>query len=141
MCTDNVAFCFFFQDGAQPGREEAEEDEEEEDDDDNRDVLYEADVMQDQRILDVDDVRVFSGSKVVPGKGGRLRIVNPFAFSGVDDEGYQLQKPDKLKKKLKRIMAFELSKKDVMPDERANAVSKRMISLEKKEMINKDSYL
>lgn len=122
MCTDNVAFCFFFQDGAQPGGEEAEEDEEEEDDD-NRDVLYEADVMQDQRILDVDDVRVFSGSKVVPGKGGRLRIVNPFAFSGVDDEGYQLQKPDKLKKKLKRIMAFELSKKDVMPDERANAVS------------------
>ena len=96
--------------------------------------------MQDQRILEVDDVKVF-GSKAVPGKGGRLRIVNLFAFSGVDEEGFQIQKLGRLKKKLKRMMVFELSRKDVMPDERANAVSKRMISLEKKEMINKDSYL
>ena len=116
---------FFFQDGAEAEGEEAEEDEEEEQDE-NRDVLYEADAMQDQRILEVDDVQVF-GSKPVPGKGGRLRIVNPFAFSAVDEEGFQFQKPDRLKKKLKRIMVFELSKKDVMPDERANAVSKKMI--------------
>ena len=119
------------QDGAEAEGEEAEEEGEEEEDE-NRDVQYEADVMQDQRILDVDDVRVF-GSKVVPGKGGKLRIVNPFAFSGVTEDGFQFQKPDRLKKKIKRIMAFELSRKDVMPDERANAVSKRVISLEKTE--------
>ena len=29
-------------------------------------------------------------------------------------------------------MVYELSKKDVMPDERANTVSKKMISLKKK---------
>ena len=121
---------FFFQDGAEAEGEEAEEDEEEEQDD-NRDVLYEADAMQDQRILEVDDVKVF-GSKAVPGKGGRLRIVNPFAFCGVTEDGFQIQKPDRLKKKLKRIMVFELSRKDVMTDERAKAVSKRMISLGKK---------
>ena len=89
-------------------------------------MLYEADVMQDQRILDIDDVRVF-GSKGVPGKGGKLRIVNPFAFSAVTEDGFQFQNPDRLKKKIKRIMVFELSRKDVMSDERANAVSKKMI--------------
>lgn len=31
-----------------------------EDNDDNLDVMYEVNVMQDQRILDDDDVRVFS---------------------------------------------------------------------------------
>lgn len=113
----------FFQDGAGAEGEEAEEEEEE---DENSDVLYEADVMQDQRILDVDDVRVF-GSKALPGKGGKLRIVNPFAFSGVTEDGFQFQKPERLKKKLKRIMVFELSRKDVMPDERANAVSNKKV--------------
>lgn len=87
-------------------------------------MLYEADVMQDQRILDIDDVRVF-GSKAVPGRGGKLRIVNPFAFSGVTEDGWQIQNPERLKKKLKRIMVLELSRKDVMPDERAKAVSKK----------------
>ena len=110
---------------------EGEEAEEEEEEDDNPDVLYEADVMQDQRILDIDDVRVF-GSKAVPGKSGKLRIVNPFAFKGVGEDGFQIQKPKRLEKKLKRIMVFELSRKDAMSDERANAVSKRMILLEKK---------
>ena len=118
---------FFLQDGAEAEGEEAEEEgEEEEEEDENRDVLYEADVMQDQRILDVDDVKVF-GSKAVPGKGGKLRIVNPFAFSGVTEDGFQFQKPDRLKKKIKRIMVFELSRKDVMPDERAKAVREKEI--------------
>lgn len=120
---------FFFQDGATAEGEEAEE--EEEDEDENPDVLYEADVMQDQRILDIDDVKVF-GSKAVPGKGGKLRIVNPFAFKGVTEDGFQIQKPKRLEKKLKKIMVFELSRKDVMSDERANAVRKRMMFLEKK---------
>ena len=89
-------------------------------------MLYEADVMQDQRILDSDDVRVF-GSKGVTGKGGKLRIVNPFAFSGVTEDGWQIQNPERLKKKLKKIIILELSRKDTMPDEKAKAVSKRVI--------------
>ena len=113
-------FSSFFQDGAEA---EGEEDE-------NPDVLYEADVMQDQTILDIDDVKVF-GSKAVPGKGGKLRIVNPFDFKGVTEDGFQIQKAKRLAKKLKRIMVFELSRKDVMSDERANAVRKRMMLLEK----------
>jgi len=115
---------FFFQDGAEAEGEEAEEEEEEEEE--NPDVLYEADVMQDQRMLDIDEVKVF-GSTAVPGKGGKLRIVNPFAFSGVTEDGFQFQKPDRLKKKIKRIMVFELSRKDVMSDDRANAVSKKIV--------------
>ena len=85
-------------------------------------MLYEADAMQDQRILDIDDVRVF-GSKGVSGKGGRLRVVNPFAFSGVTEDGWQIQHPERLKKKLKRIIVQELSRKDAMPNDRAKAVS------------------
>ena len=46
---------------------EAEDEEEDDDDDENPDVLYEANVMQDQRILDDDDVKVF-GSKSVGKK-------------------------------------------------------------------------
>lgn len=101
-------------------------------------MLYEADVMQDQRILDIDDVRVF-GSKAVPGRGGKLRIVNPFAFSGVTEDGWQIQNPERLKKKLKRIMVLELSRKDVMPDERAKAVSKKSEFARKKRSIETPS--
>lgn len=43
--------------------------------------------MQDQRIFEVDDVKVF-GFKVVLGKGGKFRIVNFFVFSGVIEDGF-----------------------------------------------------
>ena len=88
-------------------------------------MLYEADAMQDQRILDIDDVRVY-GSKAVPGRGGNLKVVDPFAFSKETEGGWQIQNPEKLRKKLKRTMVLELSRKDVMQAERAKAVSMKM---------------
>jgi len=91
-----------------------------EDDDEDPDVLYEANVMQDQRILDDDDVRVFSsrsGGKNVE----QLKVVNPYVFSGEGDEKWKIPRAHRLK--WKRIMNNELSKKDVMSDERAKMVS------------------
>ena len=84
-------------------------------------MLYEADVMQDQRLLDNDEVRVFD-LKSTGLKGARLKVVDPFAFAGVSDDGWQVQNVDRLKKRLKRTIIQELSKKDVMPDERAKMV-------------------
>ena len=114
--------CFLFSKGgaaAQAGDEGGEG--EEEDDTEDPDVLYEADVMQDQRLLDNDEVRVFD-TKSVGLKGARLKVLDPFAFAGGSDDGWQVQNVDRLKKKLKRTMIQELSKKDVMPDERAKMV-------------------
>ena len=99
---------------------------ENEDDDDNPDVLYEANVMQDQRILDDDDVRVFS-SKSGEKNVAQLKVVNPYVFSGEGDDEWQIQRAHRLQWKLKRIMNKELSKKDVMSDERAKMVSCLMI--------------
>ena len=84
-------------------------------------MLYEADVMQDQRLLDNDEVRVFD-LKSTGLKGARLKVVDPFAFAGVSDDGWQVQNVDRLKKRLKRTIIQELSKKDVMPAERAKMV-------------------
>ena len=100
---------------------EAEEVEEEEEENENPDVLYEADVMQGQRVLDIDDIRVY-GSKVMPGSGN-LKVADPFAFTKGAEGGWQIQNPEKLKKKLKRNMVLELSKKDVMQAATARAVS------------------
>lgn len=79
--------------------------------------------MQDQRVLETDDVTVFvKKSNCI--KGGRLKVVNPFSFGiGIDADGWQLQNADKLKKKLKRRIIQELSRKDVMPDVRVAMVS------------------
>ena len=100
---------------------EAEEVEEEEEENENPDVLYEADVMQGQRVLDIDNIRVY-GSKVMPGSGN-LKVADPFAFTKGAEGGWQIQNPEKLKKKLKRTMVLELSKKDVMQAATARAVS------------------
>lgn len=100
---------------------EAEEVEEEEEENENPDVLYEADVIQGQRVLDIDDIRVY-GSKVMPGSGN-LKVADPFAFTKGAEGGWQIQNPEKLKKKLKRNMVLELSKKDVMQAATARAVS------------------
>ena len=114
--------CFFFPQG-EVEAEGQPDDAEEEDDIEDPDVLYEAAVMQDQRVLDIDDVRVF-GTKSAVVKGGRLKIVNPFAFgTGIDADGFQIQNSERLKKKLKRTIIQELSRKDVMPDDRVRTVS------------------
>ena len=96
---------------------EAEEVEEEEEENENPDVLYEADVIQGQRVLDIDDIRVY-GSKVMPGSGN-LKVADPFAFTKGAEGGWQIQNPEKLK----RNMVLELSKKDVMQAATARAVS------------------
>ena len=101
--------------------EPLETEDEEEDDDENPDVLYEANVMQDQRILDDDDVKVF-GSKSVGKKVEQLKVVNPYVFIGQGDEEWQIQRAHRLKRKLKRVVNKELSKKDVMTDEKAAMV-------------------
>ena len=122
MNSSSNSSCFLFSKGgaaAQDGDEGGEG--EEEDDTEDPDVLYEADVMQDQRLLDNDEVRVFD-TKSVGLKGARLKVVDPFAFAGGSDDGWQVQNADRLKKRLKRTMIQELSKKDVMPDERAKTV-------------------
>ena len=103
----------------------------EEDDTEDPDVLYEADVMQDQRLLDNDDVRVF-GTKSAGLKGARLKVVDPFAFAGRSEDGWQVQNADRLKNRLKRTIIQELSKKDVMPDERAKMVSWKQKNKKKK---------
>ena len=99
---------------------------ENEDNDDNPHVLYEANVMQDQRTLDDDDVRVFS-SKSVGKNVEQLKVVNPFVFIGEGDDEWQIQRAHRLKGKLKRIVNKELSKKDFMSDEEAKMVSSIMI--------------
>lgn len=103
-----------------------EEENEDENEDDNPDVLYEANVMQDQRILDDDDVRVFS-SRSVGNNVEQLKVVHPEVFSGEEDGEWQIQRAHRLKWKLKRIMNKELSKKDVMSDERAKMVRSTLI--------------
>ena len=119
--SSNCRYLLFSKGGAaaQDGDEGCEG--EEEDDTEDPDVLYEADVMQDQRLLDNDEVRVFD-PKSTGLKGARLKVVDPFAFAGVSDDGWQVQNADRLKKRLKRTIIQELSKKDIMPDERAKMV-------------------
>lgn len=89
---------------------------------DGPDVLYEAAAIQDSRILDIDDARVFGG-KSLKAKKGRIKVVH-IDISGVDAEGFKLAiDPKQLKKKIRRTIIQELSNKDVMSDDRAKTVS------------------
>ena len=103
-----------------------EAEDEEEDDYKNPDVLYEANVMQDQRILDDDDVKVF-GSTSVGKKVEQLKVVNPYVFIGEGDNEWQIQRAYRLERKLRRVINKELGKKDVMTHEKAAMVSSIMI--------------
>lgn len=113
---------------------EAENEEDDADDGDNPDVLYEANVMTDQRILDDDDVRAFSSKSM--RKSNELKVLNPFVCTGKDDDEWQMQRAHRLKRKLKRTMIRELRKKDVMSNERAKMVSKVRIMVDKRNGIN-----
>lgn len=106
--------------------EPLEAEDEEEDDDENPDVLYEANAMHDQRILDDDDVKVF-GWKSVGKKVEQLKVVNPYVFIVEGDDEWQIQRAHRLKRKLRRVVNKELGKKDVMTDEKAEMVSSIMI--------------
>ena len=108
---------------------EVEEEEAEEKDDDNNqnpDVRYEADVIQDQRILvdddDYDNVDERHSSKLARKKE-ELYVVDPSVVSRESEDGWKIQNAYRLRRKIKRIIKREVSKKDVMPDERAKLVS------------------
>jgi len=90
---------------------------------DDPDVLYEAAAIQDARVLDSDEARVFGG-KSFKTKKGRIKVVNIDIGRGLDAEGFQLAiDPKQLKKKIRRTIIQELSNKDVMSDGRAKTVS------------------
>ena len=90
---------------------------------DDPDVLYEAAAIQDARVLDSDEARVFGG-KSFKTKKGRIKVVNIDIGGGVDADGFQLAAdPKQLKKKIRRTIIQELSNKDVMSDDRAKTVS------------------
>lgn len=98
--------------------EVAEVEEEEKDGNEDPDVLYEANVMQDQRILDDDDVIVYKSKSV--GKGDELTSV--IVSNGKGESEWKVQNAYQLKRKLEKIMRQELSKTEVMADERAKTV-------------------
>lgn len=80
--------------------------------------------MQDQRILydddDNDDVEDGYSSKPARRRE-ELDVVDPSAFSRENEDGWKMQNVYRI---IKRIMIRELSKTDVMPDERAKMVNK-----------------
>ncbi|XP_068745964.1 NFX1-type zinc finger-containing protein 1-like [Montipora capricornis] len=111
---------------APQGGAEAEEEKdgffgEEEEGEEEADVLYEAAVMQDMRILDNDDVRVIRAEPFAALKG-RLKVVHIDLSGSVDPDGFQLNNPKRLRRKLKSTIIQELSKKDVMPDSRVRMI-------------------
>lgn len=99
---------------------------EDDDNDQNPDVRYEADVIQDQRILDDDDDDDdvdFEHSSKPARKKEELGAEDPSDISRKSEDGWKIQNFYRLMKKIKRITIHEVSKKDVMPDERAKMVS------------------
>lgn len=108
--------------------EEEEVEKKEDDNNQNPDVRYEADVIQDQRILadDDDDDDVDEHSSKPSGKKEELKAVDPSVDNRENNEskdGWKIQNANRLRRKIKRITIREVSKKDVMPDERAKMVS------------------
>ena len=124
--------------GAEAEAEVEEEEAKEEDDDNNQkpDVRYEADVIQDQRILDDDDSDddVDEHSSKPGGKKEELEALELSAVNKETEDRWKIQNARRLRRKLQRIKIREVSKKDVMPDERANMVSnwKQSYDYEKK---------
>lgn len=106
--------------------EEEEAERKEDDNNQTPDVRYEADVIQDQRILDDDDTdhddvddRYCSKPS---SKKEELGAVDP-VVNRESEDGWKIQNAHRLKRKIKRITVREVSKKDVMLDERAKMVS------------------
>lgn len=118
---------------AKAQKEEAVGEKEDEDINENPDVLFEADFMRDQRILDDDDDDDDEDacSSKPAGKSEELKVVDPSSlkatFSGESENGWQIQNTYRQRKKLERIMIRELSKIDVMPDARAKLVGNVII--------------
>ena len=93
---------------------------ENEDDDDNPDVLYEANVMQNQRNLGDDDVIVYKSKTA--RKAEEMSVASVIVSNEKGASEWKVQKPYRLKWKLEKIMRQELNKTEVMLDERAATV-------------------
>lgn len=108
--------------------EDADENSEtDEGEDDNKgnslDFKFDADVMQDQRILDTDDVIRFGSRPPLD----YLSTDDPYATPRCAEEGiqsgdWQFQNPNRIKQKIKRIIRRELNREDVMSEEEATKV-------------------
>ena len=89
-----------------------------------RDFDFDADVMQDQRILDTDAVFRFESN---PPSDQLLstddRYETPsFTEGDVQNGNWQFQNPNKIKQKIKRIIRRELNRDDAMSEEDASKV-------------------
>ena len=90
----------------------------------SRDFDFDADVMQDQRILDTDAVMRFESS---PPSDHLLSTDDPyetpsFTEEGVQNGSWQFQNPNRIKQKIKRIIRRELNREDMMSEEEASKV-------------------
>ena len=89
-----------------------------------RDFDFEADVMQDQRILDTDAVLRFESN---PSSDHLLSTDDPYETPGftegdVQNGSWQFQNPNRIKQKIKRIIRRELNRDDAMSEEDAAKV-------------------
>lgn len=87
------------------------------------DFKFDADVMQDQRILDTDAVIRF-GSRP---PSDNLTADDPYATPDCAEEGvqsgnWQFQNANRIKQKIKRIIRRELNLDDMMSEEEATKV-------------------
>ena len=89
-----------------------------------RDFDFEADVMQDQRILDTDAVLRFESNH---SSDHLLSMDDPyetpsFTEGDVQNGSWQFQNPNRIKQKIKRIIRRELNRDDAMSEEDAAKV-------------------
>lgn len=88
------------------------------------DFKFDADVMQDQRILDTDAVIRF-GSRP---PSDNLNTDDPYATpncaeEGVQSDNWQFQNANRIKQKIKRIIRRELDSDDMMSEEESTKVT------------------
>lgn len=93
-----------------------------------RDFDFDADVMQDQRILDTDPVMRFESN---PSSDHFLSTDDPyetpsFTEGDVQNGSWQFQNPNRIKQKIKRIIQRELNRDDAMSEEEATKVIKQI---------------
>ena len=84
------------------------------------DFKFDADFMQDQRILDTDTVIRFDSRSLAFNDD---EDANPnCADEGVQSGNWQFQNANRIRQKIKRIIRRELNREDVMSDEEATKV-------------------
>jgi len=89
-----------------------------------RDFDFDADVMQDQRILDADDVMRFESNPSADHLSSTDDQYDTPSFTegDVQNGSWQFQNPNRIKQKIKRIIRSELNRDDAMSEEDASKV-------------------